>query len=908
MTTEAWTITPEYTVAGIGPYAIQHPYAEGAISAFVLIDGLRTALTLADITVSPASSNTLGNLFLTPTAAATHAGRKLIIDRVTPDEQGWLGVQGERETGLEVQLDRTVQGLQEVRANAAGAIRIRGLLDAFDWADGTVPLRSGARVISGPTAADIANAQTFSTEAAASAASAAASAAAAEGSVPALTITSAAAFETSPLTYAQVAAGESIVTVAEGFSFLVVAAGAAVFDRINGNGVKVLARRLANGAFAAEAVAPWTDANAGQNALIAHANRNGSASVGVAPLAYVYTAASYDLRAGTRTALVVASVRFYSERLSVLRLRDAPFLLLGSAGVMTDVTEVSGFAPETFDVPIRKVSRVTGATQANPVSVTAPGHGFATNEKVRIFDNVGMTQINDTPYAITVTGANTFTLNGINGTGFTAFSGVAEVRPETDAALVTAINASRVFISDIIPRRLTHIFKAICPAGCGTSGIHITDCQVYGHESYDWIALHTRLATFGAGLLVDNTSGFPSNVATNPVIVPRPITGATRANPVVITCPTHGFTTGDNIRLCKVGGMTQIDSADFTITVINANSFSLNGINGTAYTAYTSGGWAVELHSSQPFDTGLVLINGKWDTAKLQNCLVQHYAWLWRLRSSGVITFVWEDGCTFDYGGKGRYQIELDGSSVANIQAIGGWHWTLDQDFLQIQKPNPAAAFVSNTSIRGMDISTGGCVLRDSLGVVASAEFTDIRLGFLGRARQFLALGFTVGGNADLTLKNVSFPNPDNFYGAGSAAFFEPDYGFYVDSTETNVSFNVSDCTLRGTTAAFSVPTSPVAVGPRDRVVANNRQGNGTLPGYVQTVAATMPASGVAVANNNGMTMEVFLDGGTITSIAKNGVTFKTGTGSENFKVGRGETWSCVYTVAPTLRYSFGDS
>jgi hypothetical protein len=217
---------------------------------------------------------------------------------------------------------------------------------------------------------------------------------------------------------------------------------------------------------------------------------------------------------------------------------------------------------------------------------------------------------------------------------------------------------------------------------------------VYGHESYDWIALHTRLATFGAGLFVDNTSGFPSNVATNPVIVPRPITGATRANPVVITCPTHGFTTGDNIRLCKVGGMTQIDSADFTITVINANSFSLNGINGTAYTAYTSGGWAVELHSSQPFDTGLVFINGKWDTAKLQNCLVQHYAWLWRLRSSGVITFVWEDGCTFDYGGKGRYQIELDGSGVTNIQTIGGWHWTLDQDFMQIQKPNPAAAFV----------------------------------------------------------------------------------------------------------------------------------------------------------------------------------------------------------------------
>jgi hypothetical protein len=176
MTTEAWTITPEYTVAGIGPYAITHPYAEGAIRAFVVISGVRTALTVADFTVTPVTSDTTGNLFLTPAAAATHAGRKLIIDRVTPDEQGWLGVQGEREKGLEAQLDQTVQGQQEIRQAVAGALRIRGDLAPFDWADGTVPLRDGPRVISGPTAADISDAQSQAEAAAASAAAAALSA------------------------------------------------------------------------------------------------------------------------------------------------------------------------------------------------------------------------------------------------------------------------------------------------------------------------------------------------------------------------------------------------------------------------------------------------------------------------------------------------------------------------------------------------------------------------------------------------------------------------------------------------------------------------------------------------------------------------------------------------------------
>jgi hypothetical protein len=172
MTVEAWSVTPEYTVAGIGPYAITHPYAQDAIRAFVVISGVRTALTVADFTVTPIESDTTGNLFLTATAAATHAGRKLIIDRITPDEQGWLGVQGEREAGLEVQLDRIVQAVQELRSGVAGALRVRGMLDAFDWTDGTVPVRDGARVISGPTTAEIANAQAYAVQAAASAAAA----------------------------------------------------------------------------------------------------------------------------------------------------------------------------------------------------------------------------------------------------------------------------------------------------------------------------------------------------------------------------------------------------------------------------------------------------------------------------------------------------------------------------------------------------------------------------------------------------------------------------------------------------------------------------------------------------------------------------------------------------------------
>lgn len=80
------------------------------------------------------------------------------------------------------------------------------------------------------------------------------------------------------------------------------------------------------------------------------------------------------------------------------------------------------------------------------------------------------------------------------------------------------------------------------------------------------------------------------------------ITGATQANPVVITAVAHGYTTGQEVFLQSLGGMRQVNGRNFKITVLTANTFSLqdlagNNINGTAYTAYTSGGTAARVYT-----------------------------------------------------------------------------------------------------------------------------------------------------------------------------------------------------------------------------------------------------------------------------------------------------------------------
>jgi hypothetical protein len=66
-----------------------------------------------------------------------------------------------------------------------------------------------------------------------------------------------------------------------------------------------------------------------------------------------------------------------------------------------------------------------------------------------------------------------------------------------------------------------------------------------------------------------------------------PITNATAGSPVTITAPLHGFENGDWIRIDDVQGLTGI-SGTYTITFIDANTFTLDGSNGTGtYVANT---------------------------------------------------------------------------------------------------------------------------------------------------------------------------------------------------------------------------------------------------------------------------------------------------------------------------------
>jgi hypothetical protein len=70
------------------------------------------------------------------------------------------------------------------------------------------------------------------------------------------------------------------------------------------------------------------------------------------------------------------------------------------------------------------------------------------------------------------------------------------------------------------------------------------------------------------------------------VPVSKAITGATKTNPVTITCTGHGYATGDIVVISAVGGTT-VANGEWTITVTGANTFTIP-VSGTSSGTYTA--------------------------------------------------------------------------------------------------------------------------------------------------------------------------------------------------------------------------------------------------------------------------------------------------------------------------------
>lgn len=90
----------------------------------------------------------------------------------------------------------------------------------------------------------------------------------------------------------------------------------------------------------------------------------------------------------------------------------------------------------------------------------------------------------------------------------------------------------------------------------------------------------------GAGIVQFFTQG-------GQVLASRTITGATQANPCVITAVGHQFKDGQTVTISGVVGMTELNGNTYTVGSPAADTFQLVGTDASGFTAYSSGGTAV---------------------------------------------------------------------------------------------------------------------------------------------------------------------------------------------------------------------------------------------------------------------------------------------------------------------------
>ncbi len=100
----------------------------------------------------------------------------------------------------------------------------------------------------------------------------------------------------------------------------------------------------------------------------------------------------------------------------------------------------------------------------------------------------------------------------------------------------------------------------------------------------------------------------------------KPITGITKAAPVVISATGHGMPAGWRFKVTNVAGMTEMNSNDVyhVANIVDTDSITVNAINALGYKDYTSGG-VVEYN--QPVDlagyTGRMQIRLKLESTEV---------------------------------------------------------------------------------------------------------------------------------------------------------------------------------------------------------------------------------------------------------------------------------------------------
>lgn len=236
---------------------------------------------------------------------------------------------------------------------------------------------------------------------------------------------------------------------------------------------------------------------------------------------------------------------------------------------------------------------------ANPTEITVPSHNLANGEIIYIQNTIwdgSDPGLNNIIYNVTVKDSNTITLAiwDFNSQSYDAVN-ITSVSTYLGGGRITLFPKMNIQGKDFNPFQAEgKQFK-----------LSFIDFQMDSNIASPAIAATT------VQLFVNSYLGEQANlINTNQELLNSSqacgfITAATQANPCQITSPGHSLITGTLIYIGNVQGMTQLNSTIYSITVVDANNFTLDNTDSTGFSAYTTGGiWNTSPVNGQTYISG----------------------------------------------------------------------------------------------------------------------------------------------------------------------------------------------------------------------------------------------------------------------------------------------------------------
>ncbi len=258
----------------------------------------------------------------------------------------------------------------------------------------------------------------------------------------------------------------------------------------------------------------------------------------------------------------------------------------------TNVSDTTMFAPSLF------IYAVTFSS-VNPVQLTVPNHNLANGEIIYITNMLWSGTdpgLNNIIYNVTVKDQNTITLGRWNGINYPAVI-INSASTYIGGGLITLFPKMNIVGKDFNPFQST---------GNGFKLSYI-DFQIDSSEYLPSIPATTvqlfvnSYLNEQANMLIGNSNMEVLNSSQAYGLV----SNIDLTNPCVVESINHSLQNGDKIFVVNVLGTTQINNALYTISVVDVDNFSLNGIDATGWTPYLSGGiWYTSPSNGQTYTFG----------------------------------------------------------------------------------------------------------------------------------------------------------------------------------------------------------------------------------------------------------------------------------------------------------------